>query len=258
MNPNAFYDLQTPENKVIFLHITAGDACSGTGNTSYYLAREEGSLRAIRFMCNAINYELKQGAEMSATQVVINGYLVLRYVYVNAVAYFLRLPDGNYTGVGYPIHNHASLQKFYNGSVASISAIDNSTKYGSLNDLIKTIGDLVTLESKAMGEDAFNIADTNATMNPEDHSDHLHTSLIMQNVAKQLKMPSVRLYEEYATDKKAQNVFDEAFLVCAGTWGDTASGLSDFNHNSTWNEGHNVWIGRQYFREVLLSDLEKE
>jgi len=30
------------------------------------------------------------------------------------------------------------------------------------------------------------------------------------------------------------------------------------NTNSGINEGHNVWIGRQYFREVLLSDLEKE
>jgi len=258
MNPNAYYDLQNPENKVVFLHITAGDAGSGTGNTSYYLAREEGSLRAIRFLCNAINYELKQGAEMSATQVLINGHLVLRYVYANAVAYFLRLPDGNFTGVGYPIHNHASIQKLYDGSVASFSAIDNSTKYASLNDFIKTIRDLLTLESNTMGEVTFNIADTNATMNPEDHSDHLHSSLIMQNVAKQLKMPSVRLYEEYATDKKDQNVFEDAFLVCAGTWGATASGLSDFYHNSTWNEGHNIWIGRQYFREVLLSDLEKE
>jgi hypothetical protein len=258
MNPNAYYDLQKPENKVVFLHITAGDAGSGTGNTSYYLAREEGSLRAIRFMCNAINYELKQGSEMNATQVLINGHLVLRYVYSNAVAYFLRLPDGNYTGVGYPIHNDGSLKKFYEGSVASISAIDYSTKYESLNDLIKTIGDLVTLESKEIGEITFNIADTNAEINPEDHSDHINSSLIMQNVAKQLKMPSVRLYEEYATNKKDLNVFDDGFLISAGTWGATASGLSDFYHNSTWNEGHNVWIGRQYFRDVLLTDLEKE
>ena len=258
MNPNAYYDLQTPENKVVFLHMTAGDAGSGTGNTSYYLAREEGSLRGIRFLCNAINYELKQGAEMSKTQVLINGHLVLRYLYANAVAYFLRLPDGNYTGVGYPIHNDSSLKKFYEGSINTLSAIDNSTKYESLQDLIKTIGDLVTLESNAKGELAFNIADTNATINPEDHSDHLNSSLIIQNVAKKLKIPSVRLYEEYATNKKDQNIFNDGFLTSAGTWGATASGLSDFYHNSTWNEGHNVWIGRQYFRDVLLFDLEKE
>ncbi len=258
MNPNAYYDLQKPESKVIFLHITAGDAGSGTGNTSYYLAREEGSLRAIRFLCNAIKYDLKQGVEMSETQVFINGHLVLRYSYANAVAYFLRLPDGNYTGVGYPIHDNVSLKKFYEGSKTSISAIDNSTKYQSLNDLIKTIGDLVTLESNAIGEIAFNIADTNSTINPEDHSDHLNSSLIMQNVAKQLNMPSVRLYEEYATNLKDQNIFDAAFLVCAGTWGATASGLSDLFHESTWNESHNIWVGRQYFRDVLLSDLKKE
>ncbi len=102
MNPNAYHDLQNTENKVIFLHTTAGDAGSGTGNTSYYLAREEGSLRAIRFLCNAINYELRQGNQMNGTQVIINGHSLLRYSYANAVVYFLRLPDGNFNGEGYP------------------------------------------------------------------------------------------------------------------------------------------------------------
>lgn len=258
MNPNAYNDLQNQDNKVIFLHITAGDAGSGTGDTGYYLAREEGSLRAIRFMCNAINYELKQGAEMSKTQVLINGHLVLRFSYANAVAYFLRLPDGNLTGVGYPIHNHASLKKFYEGSVTSFSAIDKSTEYHSLNDLITTIKDLMTFENNTMGQVSFNIADTNSIINPGDHSDHIHSSLIMQKVVGELKLPSVRLYEEYATNLKDQNIFDDGFLICAGTWGATASGLSDFYHNSTWNEGHNIWIGRQYFRDVLLSELQKE
>ena len=79
----------------------------------------------------------------------------------------------------------------------------------------------------------------------------------MQNVALQLGLKSVRLYEEYATNKKEGNVFDDGFLICAGTWGVTASGLSDNYHDSTWNDVHNIWIGRQYFREVLLSDLIK-
>ncbi|TVZ60025.1 hypothetical protein NA63_2571 [Flavobacteriaceae bacterium MAR_2010_105] len=80
----------------------------------------------------------------------------------------------------------------------------------------------------------------------------------MQKVANRLALKSVRLYEEYATNQKPINVFENAFLLCAGTWGATASGLSDHFHDSTWNEGHNVWIGRQYFRDVLLSDLKKE
>lgn len=258
MNPSAFHDLQKPENKVIFLHTTAGDAGTGTGNTNYYLAREEGSLRAIRFLCNAINYELKQGAEMNQTQVLVNGHLVTRFSYSNAIAYFLRLPDGNYEGPGYPIHNHASLKNFFEGTKPSISAIDGSTTYESTEDLINTVAELVKLESDNIENLEFNIADTNATINPRDHSDHLQSSFLMQRVARVLGMASVKLYEEYSTRVKDINVFDYDFLTCAGTWGATASGLSDNYHHSTWNEGHNVWIGRQYFREVLLSDLEKE
>ncbi|MGM5470107.1 PIG-L family deacetylase [Flavobacteriaceae bacterium LMO-SS05] len=258
MNPNAYYDLQQADNKVIFLHITAGDAGHATGNTSYYLAREEGSLRAIRFLCNAINTDLKQGAEMNKTQVLINGHLILRYSYNNAAAYFLRLPDGNYSGEGFPIHNHASVQKFYEGSVTSISAIDNSTTYHSLEDITTTITSLVAMETTTSDQVVFNIADTDSKRNPKDHSDHIHSSFIIQKVAAGLNIPSVRMYEEYATNLKEKNMDDDAFLVCAGTWGATASGLSDYFHDSTWNDEHNIWIGRQYFRDVLLSDLKKE
>ena len=258
MNPNAYHDLQNPENKVIFLHTTAGDAGTGTGNTSYYLAREEGSLRAIRFLCNAINYELKQGDQMNRTQIIINGHVILRYSYANAVAYFLRLPDGNYNGAGYPLHNHGSLKNFYDGSVTSISAIDHSATYNSTEELINTIAGIIKSETQSLENLEFNIADTNAEINPNDHSDHLHTSLFMQKAAVNLGLKSVNLYQEYSTKAKAMNVFDDDFLICAGTWGATASGLSDNYHDSTWNEVHNVWIGRQYFREVLLSDLQDD
>lgn len=258
MNPNAYHDLQNAENKVIFLHTTAGDAGCSIGCTSYYLAREEGSKRAIRFMYNAINPGFEQGEEMNKTQVLINGHLILRFSYGNAVAYFLRLPDGNLSGVGYPIHEHASLKHFYEGTAPTLSAIDLSTTYSSLDDLVKTIGEIIKYESNTPNQASFNIADTNANINPDDHSDHLHSSLIMQKVARVLGIKTVRLYEEYATNVKDQNVFDDDFLTCAGTWGATASGLSDHSHNSTWNEGHNSWIGRQYYRDIPLADLEKE
>ena len=258
MNPNAYNDLQNPENKVIFLHTTAGDAGCSTGCTSYYLAREEGSKRAIRFMYNAINTDSKLGAEMNETQVLINGHLILRYGYANAVAYFLRLPDGNFTGIGYPIHDHASLKHFYEGTTPTLFAVDRSTSYSALDDLVKTISSIMKYETNTPDQVSINVADTNTNINPGDHSDHLHSSLIMQKVARELGVKRLRLYEEYATNSKAQNVFDDAFLLSAGTWGATASGLSDHFHHSTWNESHNIWIGRQYFREVTLVDLEKE
>ena len=258
MNPNAYHDLQNPENKVIFLHSTAGDAGSGTGNNSYYLAREEGSLRAIRFLCNANNNELKQGNNMNKMQVTINDHRLLRYSYGNAVVYFLRLPDGNINGAGFPLHDDKSLKKLYKESIPSITAIDNSSQYHSLDDLILTISEIITYEATDTEQVSFNIADTNTNINPRDHSDHINSSLIMQKVAHHLGINSVRLYQEYTTSTKPINVFEDDYLISAGTWGVTASGLSDHFHYSTWDDGHNAYIGRQYFRDVLISDLEKE
>lgn len=258
MNPNACNALKNVDNKVIFLHTTAGEAGHGIGNNSYYLAREEGSMRAIRFMCNAINGELKQGAEMNPTQVLLNGHNIQRFSYANAVVYFLRLPDGNFGGQGYPIHDHHSLKNFYEGTKTNIHTVDGSTKYSDLDELVETIEALIAYEANDINTVEINIADTNAEINPDDHSDHLTSSRIMQKVAIGLGLEYVNLYQEYATNKKEMNVTGNEFLLCAGTWGATASGLSDSYHYSTWDQGHNSWIGRQYMRKIKLSDLQKE
>jgi hypothetical protein len=112
MNPNAYTDLKNPNKKVIFLHITAGDDGDGTG-TNFYLAREEGSLRAIRFMSNTFSTGI--GSNMNKTTVTINGHQIPKFSYRNATAYFLRLPDGNVNGDGYILHNNVSLKKLYEG-----------------------------------------------------------------------------------------------------------------------------------------------
>ncbi len=250
MNPNAYHRLETRGNKVIFLHTTAGDAGSGTGNNNYYLAREEGSLRAIRFMANAINPEAGLGGDMHPESVNVNNHAIKKFTYSNAVAYFLRLPDGNYDGSGYAKHGYSSLRRLYNGSVNSIAAVDGSTTYTSLNDLKETIKLLIKSESEVAEAIQFNLAETDTLINKGDHSDHLNTSLLMQDIAKDLNVTSINLYLEYVTSGKEQNIFGNDFLVSAGTWAATASGLSDFNHKSTWDPIHNVWLGKQYFRTV--------
>ena len=74
MNPNAYKSVANPENKVIFLHTTAGDAGHGMGFNDYTLAREEGSLRAIRFMCNSLVEDAGLGKEMNEEHAKINGH----------------------------------------------------------------------------------------------------------------------------------------------------------------------------------------
>ena len=51
MNPNAYKAVEAG-GPVLFIHSTAGDAGTGMGYDDYTLAREAGSLNAIRFMVN--------------------------------------------------------------------------------------------------------------------------------------------------------------------------------------------------------------
>lgn len=254
MNPNAYQSIKGTNEKVIFLHLTAGDAGDGTSN-NYYLAREEGSLRAIRFMSNTFTNNGAPGSNMNQTIVTVNGQQLLKFSYRNIVAYFLRLPDGNYYGDGYPLTNNKSLQKIFTGSVPNISAIDGTATYSSLANLEATLQAIVTSEMIPSSNVTFNVADNDAGVNPDDHSDHIYASLIMQDVANNIGGVNLNLYSEYDTAIRAQNVFSNDYMISVGTWAATASGLSDKSYFSTWDNDHNVWIGKQYFRTVLANNL---
>ena len=247
MNPSAYESLQDTTNTVIFLHTTAGDAGYGMANRDYALAREEGSLRAIRFLVNSLRSR-GLGPMSTPNMETVEGHEIRKYQYGNAIAYFLRLPDGNFLGPGYERHGFTSLRKIFQRKVSSISAIDGSTTYNSLEDLQKTIVSLIGRDKELY----LNVAETDTLANPKDHADHQFSSHIIQSIVDQLQPKRIRYYQEYATSKKPMNVEGPLFLICAGAWGATASGLSDYGHNSTWDNTHNAWIGRQYFREELF------
>lgn len=253
MNPNAYHSLKTGKNKVVFLHTTAGDAGAGDGENGYYLAREEGSKRAIRLMVNSLR-DKGIGQQMTATKQNFNGHPIDRLEYGNAVVYFLRLPDGNYYGPGYPVHENKSLQKLLKDEVKDIRTVDASTVYNDKQDLAETITDLIRSERTAGDTLRLNIADTDTLINPADHSDHRYSSYLMQGLARDAGTHSIRFYTEYHANTMPMNVFPEDYLISAGVWGATASGLSDYQHSSTWDSVHNSWIGRQYYREEVLDE----
>ncbi len=257
MNPNAYNSIKNSNEKVLFLHTTAGDAGAGVSNTRY-LAREEGSLRAIRFMSNTFTTGAGLGTNMNETIVNINGHQILKYTYRNAVAYFLRLPDGSPNGSGYSREGFRSLQRLFNGAVSNISAIDNSTTYNSLSDLENTLRTIVELESASLNNLNINVGDDDIVINPGDHSDHIYSSKIMQNIAHAIGGVTVNLYTEYETGSRPQNVFNHDFLVSAGTWGVTTSGLADNSTSSTWDNTHNSWVGKQYYRTVTTPVISNE
>src|SRR5690242_14063730 len=115
MNPSAFQDVIKGASKTVFIHLTAGDAGLGIGmggrKHPFYLARENGAEAAIRFMANAD----AAPAERLAAPMTFNGHPIYRVSYRNTVGYFLRVPDGHWTGDGYYETGYESLRRLSTG-----------------------------------------------------------------------------------------------------------------------------------------------
>jgi hypothetical protein len=255
MNPAAYRGMDEKQEKAVFIHVTAGDAGRGvTGEpVPYYLAREEGALRAVRFMANAADATQGLGLTMNAAKVDIGGHSIQRFAYVNAVVYFLRLPDGNIVnGTVYTPHPQA-IEKLRTAAIESSETIDRSTRYVGWSDLVGTLAAIVERERVAGSGLSLHLAETNEELNPRDHPDHRATALAMEEIVKRFPCASAHRYDEYATRDRPQNVTGEDYMIDVGTWAATASGLGDNLAKATWEPEHNAWIGRSYSRTTPAS-----
>jgi hypothetical protein len=250
MNPEAYHAMDAPQEKAVFIHVTAGDAGAGvTGEpVPYYLAREEGALRAVRFMANAADPSQGRGVAMDSAMVERAGHKVQRYAYANAVIYFLRIPDGNIvTGKVYTPHPR-SLTKLRAGEVEVTETIDGSARYVGWTDLVATLNTIVESERVAGSGLNLHIAELDETLNPGDHPDHRATAFAMEDVAKQHPCAPLWRHLEYFTKTKPPNLSGADYMIDVGTWAATASGLGDNYAKATWEPEHNAWLGRSYSR----------
>jgi hypothetical protein len=250
MNPAAFHAMNQPHEKAVFVHVTAGDAGRGvTGEpVPYYLAREEGALRAIRFMANAASAAAALGADTRPEAAERAGHTMMRHTYANAVAYFLRIHDGNIVnGNDYQEHP-LSLQRLRSGASAETRAIDGSAGYAGWSDLVATLEAIVTHERSPGAALNLHIAELDEKRNPGDHHDHRAVAFAMEEVAARLPCARVTRHQEYATRDRRPNVTGLDYMMDVGTWAATASGLSDRHAGSTWEPEHNAWVGRDYHR----------
>jgi len=250
MNPDAFHAMNEPHEKAVFVHVSAGDAGKVMGGTPtpYYLAREEGAMRAIRFMANAANATAALGADSKPEAVERAGHKVARHTYANAVAYFLRIHDGNIvTGDVFQEHP-MSLQRLRSGASGETKAIDDSARYVGWADFVATLEAVVKSELAPGTALNLHIAELDEGLNPGDHHDHRAVAFAMEEVAIRLPCARVSRHQEYATRDHKPNVTGLDYMIDVGTWAATASGLSDLHAGSTWEPGHNAWVGRDYHR----------
>jgi hypothetical protein len=250
MSASAFHAMDQPDKKAVFVHVTAGDAGLGVSGApvSYYKAREEGALRAIRFLSN-VGENPGHGARMEWRMVDRAGHRVQRVAYANAVAYFLRLPDGNgFKGTGYESTGFQSLERLKNGDIKSIQAVDGSARYRGWGDLQTALQAIIEAEDEAGKPLSIHIMEPDAALNPEEHSDHRHTALAIQGVLPGIPCASLHLYDTYDNRNRPQNLSGEELLIAVGLWGATTSGLADNYAKSTWDSIHTGWLGRLYSR----------
>jgi hypothetical protein len=249
MNPPAFLDVLDGSTKCVFVHMTAGDAGLGTGSGGrrhpYYLARENGAESAIRFMVDSDN---QVPAEMAAAAVTLNGHPVRRVSYRNAVAYFLRVPDGSPEGTGYAATGYQSLKRLADGQIGTLSTIDDTTSYRGWSDLVTTLRAMIDFERGRALPVQLHVPELDPTVNPGDHPDHRMTAKAALDAA--LGLTGVRLvhHVDYASMNLPENLSPQQRAMKCAVFAVTLAGILAFDHPISWQHYDQQFVGRTYYR----------
>ena len=250
MNPSAFKDVIKGASKTVFVHVTAGDAGAGTGSNGrkfpFYRARENGAEVAIRFMADADSAP----GDRSESYVTFNGHRIYRIGYRNTVAYFLRVPDGNALGGGYPETGFQSLQRLSSGANDTLAAIDGSAVYRGWDDLVATVRDMLIYERGKASLLQVNAAELDPRLNPRDHSDHLMTARAAYEAAAGLSCVRRVSYVDYATMNMPPNLNAEDRDLESSVYAVTLAGVLAYDHGASWHHYDESFVGRNYFRVV--------
>jgi hypothetical protein len=249
MTPTAFEDVANDRTKVVFVHVTAGDAGLGTGTGGrkhpFYLARENGAEAAIRFM---VNNDYDYPREKTITRTFFNGHKIYRVSYRNAVAYFLRLPDGNPQGSGYAHTGFQSLKRLASGENGILAAIDGSTTYRGWKDLTATLRAILDYERGRAPVVALNVPEIDTAVNPDDHSDHLMTARAALDAAIGIDCARRLYYIDYASSRLPENLSDRQRDMASSVFAVTLAGVQAFDHRVAWHHYDRSFVGRNYFR----------
>lgn len=248
MNPSAFQDVSADAAKTVFVHVTAGDAGLGIGRGGrkhpFYLARENGAEVAVRFMADAND----KPSEKIAEHMSFNGHAIYRVAYRNTVSYFLRVPDGHWSGEGYYDTGFQSLQRLNTGENGILRAIDGSATYRGWNDLTGTLRALMDFERGRAAQVQINIADTDTQVNVNDHSDHLMTAKAALDAVKDLACVRRVFYVDYASSKLPENLSAHQRDMESSVFAVTLAGVMALDHPANWQHYDKSFVGRNYFR----------
>ncbi|ROQ81778.1 GlcNAc-PI de-N-acetylase [Streptomyces sp. ADI92-24] len=162
------------------VYLTAGDAGHAYAGDHYVQSREKGVRAAYAEMVGVPNrwtrHDIHVGTRTIAS-FTLNGSFSVRLS-------FLRLPDGNPVGTGYPRHAHQSLLRLFRGEIRAIQPVDKSQGYTE-QQLIDTLTALARQDGikRVLTLDYDNTFFGHTYMPGADHSDHGVAGRYLRRVA---------------------------------------------------------------------------
>jgi LmbE family N-acetylglucosaminyl deacetylase len=226
------------------VYMTAGDA--GQIKT-YWSGREQGAMAAYAEMYGVAD-------TWQATQQILAGHTVTVDALKNVpqvALVFLRLPDGNIDGTGFPSTKNQSLQKLVAGTIPTIEAVDGSASYTKqqLVDALQAVM-IADLPDQIRTQASTNLSDG-------DHADHHAVGTLTDLAATGYLQPhTVTHYLGYPDKTLPVNLTDDAittkqlaFLAYAKF--DGAVCQTAFECQNTYTYGS--YLTRQYQPQVVAS-----
>ena len=187
-------------------------------------------------------------ADRNAAPMRFNGHWIYRVAYRNTVTYFLRVPDGNPGGTGYPETGGQSLQRLATDQISTLAAVDGSAVYYGWSDLVSTVRAILDYEREDAAWVRLNVPEPNPRINPNDHSDHLMTARAALDAAKGLTCARRTYYVDYAKSHLPENLSAKDRDLESSVLAVTAAGIEALDHPSIWEPYHRGYLGRDYFR----------
>ncbi|HMJ48307.1 MAG TPA: T9SS type A sorting domain-containing protein [Ferruginibacter sp.] len=238
--------------KVVCIILTAGD--EGKGNTSfnssplpYYLAREKGAVYSAKF-ANDIAFVNNVPQLLPVLQTAnVNGHILAKYVYKNIISYFLRLPEGNANGSGFPATGNVSLKKLKDGSIGSITSVDGSNTYTGWGNLTSTIAAIINAEKGANSQVWLNTSSLDVAVNPNDYSDHIYSATAAQDAVNSLTWVGINEFINDHSFNLSANLSTSAFQNASAIFGFSVLALVENNYPTKFTAANKAWLPMDYY-----------
>ena len=244
MGEYAYEAISSPDNQVVIIILTAGDA--GRDET-FWRGRETGSLASVRAV---LDYPIHQGDPSEKDEMMeLSGKKLRWHETGNVHTYFLRLPDGYPNGQGSKTHGGQSLYKMEEGKLPSITTVDENDTY-TLSDVENVLQDIFTKEHH---KDSIYVHLLDPVGPPDfSHSDHYMAQKLATQALAKMDFQNCKIlsFEDYRIQNKTPNLSGSPYAQKT-----TIFAAYDFAMFKAVGEcklcssGYLAWLARSYHKE---------